>query len=94
MPIINSNIVKKYKFPVNEKRTPETLIFNVIKKMLDESHSLNKVINLKKNKFSWEEFKNFSAYQIFTILNLNKNVARKLESYIFPNKVVFPTDFD
>ena len=94
LPIINSNIVKKYKFPVNEKRTPETLIFNVIKKMLDESHSLNKVINLKKNKFCWEEFKNFSAYQIFTILNLNKNVARKLESYIFPNKVVFPTDFD
>ena len=94
LPIINSNIVKKYKFPVNEKRTPETLIFNVIKKMVDESHSLNKVINLKKNKFSWEEFKNFSAYQIFTILNLNKNVARKLESYIFPNKVVFPTDFD
>ena len=94
LPIINSNIVKKYKFPVNEKRTPETLIFNVIKKMVDESHSLNKVINLKKNKFSWEEFKNFSAYQIFTILNLNKNVARKLESYIFPNKIVFPTDFD
>ena len=94
LPIINSNIVKKYKFPVKEKRTPETLIFNVIKKMVDESHSLNKVINLKKNKFSWEEFKNFSAYQIFTILNLNKNVVRKLESYIFPNKVVFPIDFE
>ena len=94
LPLINSNIVKKYNFPVKEKRTPETLIFNVIKKMVDESHSLNKVINLKKNKFSWEEFKNFSAYQIFTILNLNKNVVRKLESYIFPNKVVFPIDFE
>ena len=94
LPIINSNIVKKYNFPINEKRTPETLIFNAIKKMVDESHNLNKVINLKKNKFSWEEFKNFSAYQIFTILNLNKNVVRKLENYVFPNKVVFPKDFD
>ena len=94
LPIINSNIVKKYKFPVNEKRTPETLIFNVIKKMVDESHNLNKVINLKKNKFSWEEFRLFSAYQIYTILNLNKNVVKKLENYVFPNKVVFPTDFD
>ena len=94
LPIINSNIVKKYNFPINEKRTPETLIFNAIKKMVDESHNLNKVINLKKNKFSWEEFRHFSAYQIYTILNLNKNVIKKLENYIFPNKVVFPTDFD
>ena len=94
LPIINSNIVKKYNFPITEKRTPETLIFNVIKKMVDESHNLNKVINLKKNKFTWEEFKYFSAYQIFTILNLNKNVVRKLENYIFPNKIVFPADFD
>ena len=94
LPIINSNIVKKYNFPVAEKRTPETLIFNAIKKMVDESHNLNKVINLKKNKFTWEEFRHFSAYQIYTILNLNKNVVKKLENYIFPNKVVFPTDFD
>ena len=93
LPIINSNIVKKYNFPVTEKRTPETLIFNVIKKMLDESHNLNKVINLKKNKFSWEEFKNFSAYQIFTILNLNKDVVKRLENYIFPNIIAVPNDF-
>ena len=92
LPIINDNIVKKYKFPVNEKRTPETLIFNVIKKMVDESHSLNKAINLKKNKFTWEEFKTFSAYQIFTILNLNKRAIQKLENYIFPNKIAYPTD--
>ena len=94
LPIINNNIKKKYNFPVIEKRTPETLIFNAIKKMVDESHNLNKVINLKKNKFSWEEFRLFSAYQIYTILNLNKNVVKKLENYVFPNKVVFPTDFD
>ena len=94
LPIINSNIVKKYNFPVSEKRTPETLIFNAIKKMVDESHSLNKVINLKKNKFTWEEFRNFSAYQIFTILNLNKSVIKKLENYVFPNKVVFPGYLD
>ena len=94
LPIINNNIMKKYNFPIKEKRTPETLMFNVIKNMMDESHNLNKIINLKKNKFTWEEFKDFSAYQIFTILNLNKSVVRKLENYIFPNKAVFPTDFD
>ena len=94
LPRINDNIKKKYKFPINEKRTPETLIFNVIKKMVDESHNLNKAINLKKNKFSWEEFRTFSAYQIFTILNLNKRAIQKLESYIFPNKIVYPPDFN
>ena len=90
LPMINDNIKKKYRFPINEKRTPETLIFNVIKKMVDESHNLNKAINLKKNKFSWEEFRTFSAYQIFTILNLNKRAVQKLERYIFPNKIVYP----
>ena len=94
LPRINDNIIKKYKFPITEKRTPETLIFNVIKKMVDESHNLNKAINLKKNKFSWEEFRTFSAYQIFTILNLNKRAIQKLESYIFPNKIVYPPDFN
>ena len=62
--------------------------------MVDESHSLNKMMNLRKNKFTWEEFKDFSAYQIFTILNLNKNVVKKLENYLFPNKVVFPQDLE
>ena len=92
LPKINDNIIKKYKFPINEKRTPETLIFNVIKKMVNESHNLNKAINLKKNKFSWEEFKTFSAYQIYTILNLNKKAIQKLESYIFPNRIVYPLE--
>ena len=92
LPKINDNIMKKYKFPINEKRTPETLIFNVIKKMVNESHNLNKAINLKKNKFSWEEFKTFSAYQIYTILNLNKKAIQKLESYIFPNRIVYPLE--
>ena len=94
LPKINDNIVKKYNFPINEKRTPETLIFNVIKKMVDESHNLNKAINLKKNKFTWDEFKTFSAYQIFTILNLNKRAIQKLENYIFPVKVVYPGEFN
>ena len=94
LPLINSNIKKKYNFPLIEKRTPEALIYNVIKKMMDESHSLNKMMNLRKNKFTWEEFKDFSAYQIFTILNLNKNVVKKLENYLFPNKVVFPQDLE
>ena len=94
LPKINDNIVKNYNFPINEKRTPETLIFNVIKKMVDESHNLNKAINLKKNKFTWDEFKTFSAYQIFTILNLNKRAIQKLENYIFPVKVVYPGEFN
>lgn len=94
LPIINSNIMKKYNFPISEKRTPETSTFNVIKKMMEESHNLNKIINMKKNKFSWEEFKTFSAYQIYTILNLNKDVVKKLENHIFPNKPVIPENFD
>lgn len=94
LPMINNNIQKKYNYPLIEKRTPEALIYNVIKKMVDESHSLNKMMNLRKNKFTWDEFKDFSAYQIFTILNLNKNVVKKLENYLFPNQVAFPQDIE
>lgn len=60
--------------------------------MVDESHNLSKVVNMKKNKFSWEEFKNFSAYQIYTILNLNKDIIKMLESNIFPRKIIFPNN--
>jgi hypothetical protein len=57
---------------VTEKSDPTTFIYNVIKNMLEEHHNLNKMINIKKKKFDWEEFKNFSAYQIYTLLTLNR----------------------
>lgn len=94
LPIINSNIKKKYNYPLVEKETPDALIYKVIKRVVDENKSLNKVINMKKNRFSWEEFKNFSAYQIYTILNLNKDVIKKLEHYVFPVRVAVPDDMD
>ena len=40
-----------------------------------------------------QEFKTFSAYQIFTILNLNKRAIQKLENYIFPNKIAYPAEY-
>ena len=64
LPVINNNIQKKYNFPVNEKSEPNTSIYNVIKNMLEEHHSLNRSLNLKRRKFEWEEFRQFSAYQI------------------------------
>lgn len=72
LPIISNNIVKKYNFPLTEKSDPSTFIYNVVKNILDEHHKLNKTLHIKKKKFDWENFKNFSPYQIFTILSLNK----------------------
>ena len=45
---------------------------------------------MKKNKINWEEFRNFSSYQIYTILNMNKDIIKKLEGNIFPRKIIFP----
>ena len=92
LPIINNNIRKKYGYPIEAKSNPSRLVYKVIKNMVDESHNLSKVVNMKKNKFSWEEFKNFSAYQIYTILNLNKDIIKMLESNIFPRKIIFPNN--
>ena len=72
LPIISNNIMKKYNYPVMEKSDPSTFIYNVVKNILDEHHKLNKTLHLKKKKFDWENFKNFSPYQLFTILSLNK----------------------
>ena len=92
LPIINSNIQKKYNYPVNLKTTSDSLVYKVIKNMLENSNNLNKILNMKKNKFSWEEFKSFSAYQIYTILNINKDVIKKVEGKIFPLKIEYPND--
>ena len=74
-----------------EKSGPKTLIYNAIKNVLDENLNETKITNLKKNKIDWEEFKYFSCYQIYTILNMNKEIIKKLEGNIFPRKInIFP----
>ena len=93
LPIINNNIIKKYNYPLIEKSNPNNLIYRVIKNIVDESHISNKKNNMKKNKFKWDEFQNFSAYQIYTILNMNRDIIKKLESQIFPRKIIFNNNF-
>ena len=90
LPLINKNIIEKYNYPIGEKSGPKTLIYNAIKNVLDENLNEEKISNLKKNKIDWEEFKNFSCYQIYTILNMNKEIIKKLEGNIFPRKIIFP----
>jgi hypothetical protein len=89
LPLINKNIAQKYNFPIVEKSNPNTLIYNVIKKILDENHNSSKISNIKKNKINWNEFKNFSAYQIYSMLNMNKEIIKKIEGNIFPRKIIF-----
>jgi hypothetical protein len=72
LPIINNNIQKKYNYPLIEKSEPTTFIYNVIKNMLEEHHNMNKNMNIKKKKFEWEDFSTFSAYQLYTLMSLNK----------------------
>jgi len=93
LPIINNNIIKKYNYPLVEKSDPNNLIYKVIKNIVDESHISNKKNNMKKNKFTWDEFQHFSAYQIYTILNMNREIIKKLESQIFPRKIIFNNNF-
>ena len=81
--IINDNIKKKFKYPIVEKAQPNDLLYKVVKNIIDENNTSNKINNIKKNKFTWEEFKDFSAYQIYTLLNINKEVLDKLDTYIF-----------
>ena len=66
-----------------EKAQPNDLLYKVVKNIIDENNTTSKINNIKKNKFSWEEFKDFSAYQIYTLLNINKEVFDKLDAYIF-----------
>ena len=91
LPLINKNIAQKYNYPVVEKSNPNTLIYNVIKNILDENHNSSKKTNIRKNKINWDDFKNFSAYQIYTILNMNKEIIKKIEGNIFPRKIIFST---
>ena len=92
LPLINKNIIEKYNYPIVEKSEPKSLIYNAIKNVLDENLNEAKITNLKKNKIDWDEFKNFSAYQIYTILNMNKEIIKKIEGNIFPRKFIFPNN--
>ena len=87
LPLINNNIKKKFKYPILEKSEPNDLLYKVIKNIIEENNINNKINNLKKNRFSWEEFKDFSPYQIYTLLNINKEVLNKLDMCIFPNQI-------
>ena len=81
--IINNNINEKYQFPIKEKAQPNDLLYKVVKNIIDENNTTNKINNIIKNKFSWNEFKKFSAYQIYTLLNINKETLNKLDNYLF-----------
>ena len=87
LPMINNNIKEKFKYPIMEKSEPNDLLYKVIKNIIEENNINNKINNMKKNKFSWDEFKDFSAYQIYTLLNINKDVLDKLDACIFPNQL-------
>ena len=89
LPLINKNIAKKYNYPIVEKSNPNTLIYNVIRNILDENHNSSRISNIRKNKIEWDDFKNFSAYQIYSILNMNKEIIKKIEGNIFPRKIIF-----
>ena len=81
--IINNNINEKYQFPIKEKAQPNDLLYKVVKNIIDENNTTNKINNIIKNKFSWNEFKEFSAYQIYTLLNINKETLNQLDNYLF-----------
>jgi hypothetical protein len=88
LPKISSNIQKKYNYPVVEKSDPTVFIYNAIKHMLEENQTLNKTLNFRNKRINWEEFKNLSAYQIYTILTLHKDLTKNLESKIYPRSFI------
>lgn len=85
LPMINANKNTKYKYPVFEKSEPSGLLYKVIKNIIEENNINTKIKNLKENKFPWEEFQEFSGYQIYTLLNINKDNLKKLEQCVFPS---------
>ena len=73
----------------SEIRFDESMISN----KNDLSELGKKVFNLNyQKKKDISEFKNFSAYQIYTILNMNKEIVKKIEGKIFPRKIIFQSD--
>ena len=84
LPIIHNNIIKKYSHYNQSSSDPKTYIYNVVKNMIEEHQYLNKSLEAKKRKFGWEEFLSFNAYQIYTILIINKDAIKELEKKLFP----------
>ena len=84
LPLINNNKNVKYKYPPSEMAEPSGLLYKVIKNIIEENNLNAKINNMKENKFSWDEFKEFSGYQVYTLLNLNKDNLKKLEQCVFP----------
>lgn len=71
LPIINHNIMQKYKYPVAEKEDTHSLIYGVIKNLLLEHNNLNKNSVIKKKRFDPDEFGTFTSYQIYTLMSLH-----------------------
>ena len=72
MPKLTNKMQEDYKYPYLEKVNPDSLRYN-LKKMAEESNvSLNRSYEMKKRRLEWDEFKDLSSYQIFTLLTLNK----------------------
>ena len=57
--------------------------------MIEEHQQLNRQLNIKKKKFEWSEFSQFTAYQIYTILSLNRHIIKDLELRIFPKNLTY-----
>ncbi len=74
LPKINHNIMKKYNFPVVEKSEPSYFIYKAINHMIEENNlsDIRKKMSFRDKKINWDEFKDLSAYQIHTMLTLNK----------------------
>lgn len=63
--------MQKYHYPIIEKEDTHSLIYNVIKNLLNEHNNLSKNSYGKKKRFDWDEFSSFTSYQIFTLVSLN-----------------------
>jgi len=74
LPKINHNIKKKYNFPVVEKSEPSYFIYKAINHMIEENNlsDLKRKMSFRDKKINWDEFRDLSAYQIHTMLTLNK----------------------
>ena len=72
LPKITQKMNKDYKFPYMEKCDPNAIKYNSLKVIKEENEYMNRSFEMKKKRLDWDEFKELSSYQIFTILTLNK----------------------
>ncbi len=94
LPKLTNKMHKDYKYPYLEKMNPDSLRYN-LRKMAEESNvSLNRSYEMKRRRLEWDEFKDLSSYQIFTLLTLNKvilflikEIIDKIESHIYPRRL-------